>query len=616
MAQATYYVSWQYGNDSNSGAVDAPLASVAAVDAKIADGDRIIYQKTEKPTIMDSGGDPAYVKFTNSSATVYVYTSASVAAGSPSTDTSFDDSIWDYSNTFALDFISSRYDFDLPDQPYSQSMWFGVKSVYNGVITLNEKWYSPRDDTSTITETAVWMSGSFDVSTSTTGTSDATGFQSVDEEWQMLGGYAYDGDSTWTAPPADSDEESVFRNTYNFTSGTTNGKGTLFKMQSEYSLYMERLTAFNFNRAFYPASSYVCEFNKIKSSACYYGFWLSQGRMMKLTDHIHTHPTVAGLQVNGQCSQVYAARFIVIGSSQPNSTAMNGMQLYTTTNSYFDRYLFAGAYRNGVYMKWGCGEVVFNKPSFPNAYSGGSTTSYGPWGTDNDLSGTGIRVYQPSGFGRNPAGATHGVFAATVYCNRSSTYNQKSPMDGTTMLSITSGSNDEFHRVYFNTTDNTGNDSEISYYEKSGSGVGSSGNAIAFYPKFGDATDNVLPGVGGDVSAGEQYKRLAFSGQYGDEIPPLAIDLITKFPVSDGDALKVTFQAKKDSSFNGWFGQVFTGNGNKATGSVSQSILTTSWAEYSTTSPPVKNNTILECHFLCSGSAGQSALDHISASFV
>ena len=57
------YLSWQYGNDSNSGtAANAPKKTWASLDGTIGNDEIIYVQKTEKPLIMDSEGNPAFLK--------------------------------------------------------------------------------------------------------------------------------------------------------------------------------------------------------------------------------------------------------------------------------------------------------------------------------------------------------------------------------------------------------------------------------------------------------------------------------------------------------------------------------------------------------------------------
>ena len=94
-----------------------------------------------------------------------------------------------------------------------------------------------------------------------------------------------------------------------------------------------------------------------------------------------------------------------------------------------------------------------------------------------------------------------------------------------------------------------------------------------------------------------------------------------EFPVESGKKLKVSFYARDNSSFDGYFGQAFAGtfNQNEAgviTGSISQSNLTTSWVQYQTISPPMSSDTVVKCYFICSGSAGYASIDQISASYI
>ena len=614
---AIYYVSWQYGDDSNDGAAATPIASLAAADALIADGDSIVFQKSEKPMVLDSAGSAAYLKFTNASDEVVIYTGASIDAGSPNTDTGFS-SPWDTStNTHALDFIASQYDFDFPEQPYSQSIWFGVKSISGATITLNDDWYSPVIGLTEITAKAVWASGSYDVSNSNNQAySDTLAFKSADEEWGLFGGYTYDGDETWTAPADTVDDESVVRNTYEFTN-YNNQRGTAINASNEYNIHVERFTLFNYKYGFYMSGVYTGRLRKGKTSACTYPNYYQNTKNFLTENCINAH-------------FIYYAYSMNYNDNNTFNDVININQFYTSTNRNYGAYMgfcsylhFKNWIHSGVYIGSfnfsDTTDVMIDRPSFPNPYSGGTAYQYSPWRFSNYPPGGNIVVYKPSGFENNPAGSTYGRFAATApYQYRTSThYKYINPTQQ--VLSITSGSSDEYEVTYFHHFDYAqGNDDEIGWYEKSGSGVDSTGNAIAFYPKL--KTTYSYGGekiVGGVLSApGVKEPLGGVNGLYGGNITDRCLDLVVKFPVESGKKVKVTFQAKKDGSFSGHMFQSFTGNGNRATGSVSESILTTSWTEYSTTSPPVETNTILECHFLVSGSAGQAAVDHISASFI
>ena len=53
---ADIYVSWEYGSDSNSGTNNSQYKTLAPVDNALTDTETVYFQKTEKPTIMDSAG--------------------------------------------------------------------------------------------------------------------------------------------------------------------------------------------------------------------------------------------------------------------------------------------------------------------------------------------------------------------------------------------------------------------------------------------------------------------------------------------------------------------------------------------------------------------------------
>ena len=624
------YLSWQYGNDSNSGtAANAPKLTWASLDGTIGNDEIIYVQKTEKPLVMDSEGNPAYLKFTNNSTSVVIQTSSSIHAGSPATDTSFDDSIWDYSNSMALDFIASQYDDtnNLPGQAYSQSVWYGVKSVSNGVITLNDEWYSSDEETSTITDRAVYASGSYDVNSSATSLNDSNrAYLYGDNGCVIIGGCTYDGSSTWTEPATDVDDESVMRNTNNHSAINT-VDGTMFYINACYGSQYKNLTFFNFNYGFYAVYARNCIFRNFKFAFCDYSFYWSRSRNC-LIDTL----------IISQCAQIYSYgsgdmlinRFYNFGNPATTSYINgSGAYIYDSHHLRFDNYLSAGKYYGAFVRAAGSNrDIVFNKPKTVNPFNAGGSSATFYAGiymqNANDTALNDIFIYKPSGWKDNPGGSVYGLYTANVQFQQGSNIY---PRHSNPIIRIVSGSNGEHERSYYlNMDTSTGNDNELGYIERSGSGYLNQGQSIAFHPKWGGSadSDDLTSGVYGLDTYNAGYKYSIPKSGSGDPNPwrgaPMSIPF--EFPVSESSKLKVSFFAKDDSSFDGNFSQVFTGTfyttdqySNYITGSISQSVLTTSWKQYHTISPPVPENTVLTCHFLCSGSQGQAALDQISASY-
>ena len=621
------YLSWEYGNDSNSGtAANAPKLTWASLDNTIGNDEIIYVQKTEKPLVMDSEGNSAFLKWTNNSTSVVVQTSSSVRDGSPATDTSFDDSVFDTSNTMALDFIASQYDTtsDLPGQPYSQSIWYGVKSVSSGVITLNDEWYHTNEEESTITARAVYASGSYDVNSSSTSTSDSTGYYiSSKNGVEIIGGCTFDGSSTWTLPDANEDDESVMRNLNNHSTGYNTIDGGTGRLYYPYGCTFERLTYFNFN---YSGPGYVlgpmnCIFRNYKIAWADYAFYINGAHNCVFESIICSQVNMPYLVMTNDCLFDKFYNFGVINST--STSLSQGMRFYNSFGVRVKNYFSAGKLNTAVARLEGSGnEVIFEKPKIVNPFNGGAQTDiyYAAItvmnSQRNSIGHAESLLYKPSGWKDNPAGNTYGLYAANIYLQNTATQYQRSSIP---FIRVVSGSNAEHERTYFMTWDvQNANDDEIGYIEKSGSGYLAQGQSIAFHPKFGDSGDS------DDLTSGVEGVPFRNSGfKYSGSDSPwqgAPLNLPFEFPVSESSKLKVSFFAKDDSSFNGNFSQVFTGTFdnvgvNAVTGSISKSILTTSWKQYHTISPPVPENTVLTCHFLCSGSAGQAALDQISASY-
>ena len=262
---------------------------------------------------------------------------------------------------------------------------------------------------------------------------------------------------------------------------------------------------------------------------------------------------------------------------------------------------------------------IWHKCKIVNEYVSPIAANLGVIGIrgDQGLGYQGNLLYKPEGFGDNPAGSTYGKYAGTIYLYPGSA--ATSDGRGITkdpMITVISGSGDYLHeRSYFGAYDvnGSGNDDEISYLERSGSGGYQGGECILFVPKFGDSADS------DDQDSYDWIDRRDTSGLgYFSGSAFARVGAYTKFqiPISSSKSAKLSFYAKDDSSFNGYFGQAWVFEPGIQTGITSQSVLTTSWKQYETTSPTVSENTVAECWFVCSGSAGSVALDQISASYV